>query len=299
MDDEEEIRTLLSEFLSKDSYDCKVAESGENALKIIKENRLDVVVADIKMGGMDGLKLMKKTHESCPGLPFIIMTGFTQEYSFSEIIDQGASDFLTKPFELEVLKVRTDRAVFLAKKQQELHGTLEKLRESERRYKELSITDGLTSLYNHGYFMNQLKKEIERADRYQHPLSLMMMDVDNFKQYNDTYGHPEGDKCLKKMGEIIQSNIRVVDSGYRYGGEEFAVILPDTNNKNAFNVGERLRNAFESEQFSPNKKNMNLTVSIGTTQYKFNEDLSEFIKRADKGLYKAKTIGKNRTFVES
>ncbi len=135
VDDEEEIRTLLSEFLSKDSYDCKVAESGENALEIIQKNSLDVVVSDIKMGGMDGLELMKKARKSHPDLPFIIVTGFDREYSYSEIIDQGASDFLTKPIQLEVLKARTDKAVLLSRKQKELHETLEKLKESEERLK--------------------------------------------------------------------------------------------------------------------------------------------------------------------
>ncbi len=93
--------------------------------------------------------------------------------------------------------------------------------------------------------MNQLKKEIERAKRFEHPLSLMLMDVDNFKQYNDTYGHPEGDKVLKRTGETIRHNIRSTDSGYRYGGEEFAVILPETDDKDAFMAAERFA------QFSP------------------------------------------------
>lgn len=298
VDDEKEIRTLIGKFLSETNYNCILAEDGYSALEIIRKNNLDLVITDIKMEGMNGLKLMEKAHENYSYLPFIVLTGFAQEYSFSEIIDQGASDFLTKPVKLEMLKVRADKAVFLARKQKELYEALEKLKESERRYKELSITDGLTNLYNHNHFMNQLKKEIERAKRFEHPLSLMLMDVDNFKQYNDTYGHPEGDKALKRIGETIQHNIRSTDSGYRYGGEEFAVILPETDDKDAFMAAERLRKAFESEKFTPNGKIVNMTISIGIARYKPQEDLSGLIKRADKGLYAAKTRGKNRICIK-
>ena len=298
VDDEKEIRTLIGKFLSETNYNCILAEDGHSALEIIRKNDLDLVITDIKMEGMNGLELMEKAHENYSYLPFIVLTGFAQEYSFSEIIDQGASDFLTKPVKLEMLKVRADKAVFLARKQKELYEALEKLKESERKYKELSITDGLTNLYNHTHFMNQLKKEIERAKRFEHPLSLMLMDVDNFKQYNDTYGHLEGDKALKRTGETIQHNIRSTDSGYRYGGEEFAVILPETDDKDAFMAAERLRKAFESEKFTPNGKIVHMTISVGIARYKPQEDLSGLIERADKGLYAAKTGGKNRICIK-
>ncbi|MFQ5485475.1 MAG: diguanylate cyclase, partial [Desulfobacterales bacterium] len=241
VDDDKEIRTLIGRFLSENNYNCILTQDGYSALEIIRKNDLDLVITDIKMEGMNGLQLMANAHEKYSYLPFIVLTGFTQEYSFSKIIDQGATDFLTKPIKLDMLKARAKKAVFLARKQKELYGTLEKLKESERKYKELSITDGLTNLYNHTHFVNQLQKEIERTKRFDHPLSLMLMDVDNFKQYNDAYGHPEGDKFLQRTGETIRNNIRSTDSGYRYGGEEFAVILPETDDKDAFIAAERIR----------------------------------------------------------
>ena len=171
----------------------------------------------------------------------------------------------------------------------------EALRESEKRYMELSITDDLTGLYNSRYFYHQLNLEIERSIRYNHPLSLLLLDVDNFKGYNDKYGHLEGDKVLVKLGELIFACLRKIDSAYRYGGEEFTMILPETGSKGALKVAERLKRVFETERFSPVlTQTVYLTVSIGVAIYQLEEELSLFIQRADKAMYLAKEQGKNR-----
>ena len=171
------------------------------------------------------------------------------------------------------------------------------LLESEKRYFELSITDALTGLYNSRYYHNQLKSEIERTARYNRPLSLILMDIDDFKHYNDTYGHPEGDKVLARLGGVIRGCLRKTDSAYRYGGEEFTVILPETEGENATNAGERIRKRFESQVFSPGLgEKGHKTVSIGVAEYWPEEELSTFMKRADKAMYSAKEQGKNRVF---
>ncbi len=173
----------------------------------------------------------------------------------------------------------------------------EALRESERRYRELSITDGLTSLYNSRHFFSQLKKEIERVKRHGRSLSLLVLDLDDFKHYNDEYGHLEGDKVLVKIGEVIRESLRQTDSGYRYGGEEFTVVLPETEGCDALHVAERIREGFEMEEFSAGLgESVHLTASIGVAQYSGGEDLSELIKRADRNMYVAKKQGKNRVF---
>ena len=173
----------------------------------------------------------------------------------------------------------------------------EALRESEKRYMALSITDGLTGLYNSRHFYNQLKSEIERVVRYKHSLSLLLLDVDNFKHYNDNYGHLEGDKILVRLGEVIRGCIREVDSAYRYGGEEFTVMLPVTESKEAIAIAERIRKRFETETFSPTLEDkVHVTVSIGTAQYQPDEKLSVFVNRADEAMYEAKKQGKNRVF---
>jgi two-component system cell cycle response regulator len=168
------------------------------------------------------------------------------------------------------------------------------LRESEKRYKELSITDDLTGLFNQRHFYNQLRAEIDRIQRYKHPLALLLLDVDNFKIYNDTYGHLAGDKVLAKLGEVIRKSIRKTDSGYRYGGEEFTVILTETSGQNAVVAAERLRKRFADEIFFPVPlEPVGVTVSVGIADYREGEEIASFVKRADQNMYEAKAKGKN------
>ena len=173
------------------------------------------------------------------------------------------------------------------------------LRESENRYRELSILDELTNLYNKRHFNHHLRLEVHRSQRYQHPLSLLMADIDDFKFHNDTYGHMEGDRVLARLGELIKGAIRKNDLPCRYGGEEFAIILPETKGMSAVIVAERIRAAFAAENFypSPDEK-VHKTISIGVTEYQNGEDEETLVSRADQNLYQAKEMGKNRCFLE-
>jgi diguanylate cyclase (GGDEF)-like protein/PAS domain S-box-containing protein len=174
------------------------------------------------------------------------------------------------------------------------------LKESERLYRDLSITDGLTGLYNSRHFFGRVKDEIERCNRYSSTLSLILMDVDNFKNFNDTYGHIDGDRVLARLADVIREGIRGVDSAYRYGGEEFIVIFPETEPEEARVVAERLRKSFELTTFLPRPDSrVNMTISIGGGCYHTGEDLTTFVKRIDEAMYKAKNLGRNRViFVE-
>ena len=170
----------------------------------------------------------------------------------------------------------------------------EALKESEKKYKELSITDDLTGLFNQRHFYNQLRAEVDRILRYKHPLALLLVDVDNFKIYNDTYGHLAGDKVLAKLGEVIRKSIRKTDSGYRYGGEEFTVILTETRGQDAVVAAERLRKRFADEIFFPVPlEPARVTVSVGISHYRDGEEIASFVKRADQNMYEAKRKGKN------
>jgi diguanylate cyclase (GGDEF)-like protein/PAS domain S-box-containing protein len=171
----------------------------------------------------------------------------------------------------------------------------EQLRESERKYRELSITDDLTKLYNSRHFYERIQLEMQRTTRYHHPLSLLMIDIDDFKKFNDTHGHLAGDKALAKTGKVIQNALRDSDSGYRYGGEEFVVILPETSGPGAVQVAERIRKEL-AEMSIPLSEvgTCNITASIGVSELREREKSSEFIKRADRNLYAAKAAGKNR-----
>jgi diguanylate cyclase (GGDEF)-like protein/PAS domain S-box-containing protein len=169
------------------------------------------------------------------------------------------------------------------------------LRESEKRYKELSITDSLTKLYNFRHFHNNMQLEMERANRYHRGLALLMIDIDDFKRFNDTYGHLAGDMALAKTGAVIQSALREADSGYRYGGEEFAVILPETFGLGAVQVAERIRQDIAAMPISLRATTrLNITASMGVSELQTKDKLSDFIRRADENLYTAKTDGKNR-----
>ena len=171
------------------------------------------------------------------------------------------------------------------------------LRESERRYRELSITDDLTKLFNTRSFFSRLQNELDRAQRYGHALSLLILDLDNFKLFNDTYGHVAGDKVLARAGEILRRSLRKTDSAFRYGGEEFIALLPETTGHEALKFAERIRLAFAEQEFRFNNKTQSaVTVSIGLAEYVPGEDLSTYINRADQCLYTAKRNGKNCIF---
>ena len=177
----------------------------------------------------------------------------------------------------------------------------EALRESEERYRELSIVDALTQLYNSRHFYNQLRMEIDRSNRYkEHPMTLILLDLDNFKAVNDTYGHVEGDQVLLRLGQVIKRCMRKTDSAYRYGGEEFTILLPMTTSKDAAVIAERIRTEFKKENFFPTPgKDFQMTVSLGLAQYKPQEDTKAFVNRVDQLMYQAKKNGKDRVYFET
>ncbi len=161
----------------------------------------------------------------------------------------------------------------------------------------LSVTDRLTELYNHGHFHQRLEEELSRARRFGLVLSLIMIDIDHFKKFNDTFGHPKGDLVLKRMGKVLRQNVREIDIVARYGGEEFVVALPQTDKEKAFEVAEKIRKAFENETFEGNKKHplVRRTISLGVATYPIDATKqSDLIACADQALYLAKRRGRNR-----
>ncbi len=172
------------------------------------------------------------------------------------------------------------------------------LQESEKKYIELSTTDDLTRLYNSRHFFKQLNLEIRRAKRYHNPLALLVLDIDNFKQLNDTHGHMEGDRVLRRIGGLIGENVRGTDTAYRYGGEEFAVILPETTGSEAVPVAERIRRGIESERFVCEGNEVRVTASIGIAEHRPHETPTDLFKKADKSMYAAKKLRKNCTFFQ-
>ena len=289
VDDEVGVRESMNEFIQMAGYNSTMASSAEEALGELEKNRnnIHVVITDIMLPGMGGLeltKLIKRDFNS----DVIVMTGYSGDYSYEEAINMGASDFVIKPVRLEELLLRLKRVL----KERDL--TQERVRMMEK-LQRLAITDGLTKLHNSRSFYSQLEVEVDRYNRYKHSLSLLLLDIDRFKNYNDTFGHLEGDKVLVRISQMIKSCLRKLDTAYRYGGEEFTVILPETSCEEAILVAERIRNVVHEEVFRPEKgKEVSITISVGVTQYNENEELSTFIQRADKAMYLSKQKGRNR-----
>jgi two-component system cell cycle response regulator len=288
VDDDAAIRDSMHEFVEMSGFSSSTAANAEDALEMLQSNTVDVVITDIMLPGMDGLELTDRIRKNFE-VDVIVMTGYSGDYSYEEAISKGASDFVFKPVRFEELLLRLRRVLKERRLTQERIQMLEKL-------KRLSITDGLTKLYNSRYFYNQLKIEIDRTIRYQRPLSLLLLDIDKFKEYNDNYGHLEGDKVLIRLGQVIKSCLRKMDSAYRYGGEEFTVILPETEGDEAATVAERIRTAVEIEHFYPQKENepVTITISIGVTEFTWQEEIAVFVQRADKAMYQSKQAGRNR-----
>ena len=163
----------------------------------------------------------------------------------------------------------------------------------------LSITDPITQLTNHRFFQQEIRKELERAERHQRPVSMVMIDFDHFKSFNDRYGHPEGDRLLAASAQFIANELRSIDSVSRYGGEEFAVIMPDTGLEEARTVAERLRNSVATHPFQgPFDRPAYITISLGVSSYpQHGPSVTDLIDAADRALYQAKRQGRNQTVV--
>ena len=290
VDDDIAIKESVEEFLTLMAYEVKSAENAFQAINILKTFQPDIVLTDIMMQGMDGLELTRRIRGQYD-IDVMVMTGYSADYSYEEAINAGASDFIFKPFRFEELDLRIKRMLREAAFKKERDKLLENM-------KQLAITDGLTGLYNSRQFFYQIKQEIKRFQRYFRDLSLLMLDIDFFKKYNDTWGHLEGDRVLMSMGMVISSCLRSMDSAYRYGGEEFAVILPETELKEACLVGNRIKNNIQKAVFTPeNGVQTSVTVSIGAAQFIKDEGFTSFIKRTDKALYLSKKNGRNQLTV--
>ncbi len=287
VDDDEAVRNTMNEYIQAAGYNSEAVSCAEEALEILQKDEFQVIITDINLPAMGGLELTKSIRQNNDS-DVIVMTGYGDDYSYEEAINIGASDFVIKPVRLEELLLRLKRVL----KEREL--TKERVRMMKKLQK-LAVTDGLTKLYNSRSFYSQLETEVDRFNRYKHPLALLLLDLDHFKEYNDSYGHLEGDKILVRFSQIIKSCLRTNDSAYRYGGEEFTVILPETAGPEANTVAQRIRSALEAERFSPgNGQDAQITISIGVTEYQEKEELSTFIQRADKAMYISKQNGRNK-----
>lgn len=304
VDDEEIIRELLVEHLADEGYRAMAVPSGEEALEIFRDNKNLLVITDIRMEGMSGIELLGKIKEINEEALVIIITSHAALESAVAALKSGAYDYIFKPFEdldqITGVVARAMEKIRLLHKNKQLVQNLERanleLELSKEMFRDLAIRDGLTGLFNHRHFQDLLEMEINRAERYSRNLCLVMLDVDNFKIYNDTHGHPEGDVLLKSLAEILLDRIRDVDTAARYGGEEFAILLPETSLEKGRIVAEDIRKCVEKSPFKGAESQPlgKVTVSLGVAEFPGDgKDGKSLIKKADEALYQAKNGGRN------
>lgn len=300
VEDETNNRYLLKTYLTSDGHAVKMAKSGEEALEMVAEEPPSVIILDILLPKMNGFEVCRRLKHSVNTsfIPIILVTALRGNKERIEGIEAGADDFINKPFNRVELLTRIKSLLRIKALNDALEQKVEELEKAKATLRKLAVTDGLTGLFNYRAFKRQLHLEISRSRRFGLPVSLLMMDIDHFKVYNDRFGHPNGDRVLKLFARLLYENVRDVDCLSRYGGEEFVLILPGTDKKSARIVAEKLRKLVEQFSFPLEKKlpEERVTMSVGVASYpQDTQDEEELIRSTDKALYKAKNTGRNRT----
>ena len=291
VDDNQDNVEIISTRLRFRGYEMEEASDGEQALAMVHRNPPDLILLDVMLPDIDGYEISRriKGDESLPFIPIILVTARDSTQDKVAGLDAGADDYLTKPITCPELEARVRSMLRIKRLQDELE---EKNRELER----LSISDGLTGLYNHRHIHGLLKDEFERADRTRDPVTVAMFDLDRFKAVNDTHGHQAGDRVLQQFADILRQSAREIDRIGRYGGEEFLVILPDTGIKDGAVFVERVRRDVESHSFAIGRdKPIRMTVSAGVASYPHEQvgSTETLVRLADEALYAAKAGGRN------
>ena len=284
IDDSRLIAHVAKTILTKCGHEVILAQDGLAGLRAARSEEPDMILLDLIMPVMDGYDVCQrlKERDSTKEIPIIMLTSKDEPSDKVKGLEMGASDYVTKPFDEGELIARVNLQL--------------RLKELRRQLQEMAERDGLTGLYNHRYFHEQLSKDFLRARRYHESLSCVLIDIDYFKKFNDTHGHQAGDVLLSTLGRIIEDSIRDSDLAARYGGEEFALILYHTDGPGAYHVAERLRQMVENHEVHDKGKVLHVTISLGVAAFPHEQirDSGEMVECADQALYKAKKNGRNR-----
>lgn len=285
----EVIKVLQSTGLFSDFVEAQNPTEGFKIL--VEKNNFDIILCDVVMPGMDGFKFlaMKMARPEFSDIPVIMLTSKGEIKDKIKGLEEGASDYLTKPFDPGELIARVKAHLRIKLLQDALKKTNEKLIE-------LSIRDVLTGIYNRRHFMEILEKEFDRTLRYGSKLAFLMIDLDHFKNINDSYGHITGDMVLAEVAKVFLKGLRKNDVVGRYGGEEFAMILPGNDLNSAKVVAERYRETIENLRLSIQSTVLKLSATIGVSSapHLKIKDINDLIKYADDALYRGKKLGRNR-----
>ncbi len=284
IDDSVDVHRLLQVRLRHEQLALVGCTRSREALDQAKSIRPSAILLDLDMPDMDGFELLRalKDDSATQAIPVIILSGLHGSEDKVTAFDLGATDYVTKPFDLAELRARLRAAL--------------RLDHLLRLLADRADVDGLTGLGNRAHFDKRWTEKVAECKRYGHPLSLAMLDVDFFKRINDTWGHPAGDEVLQRVARLLQRECRTPDVLCRYGGEEFALIMPNTGPRDAQSVAERIRLAMEQTTW-PRHPNQPITLSIGlagTDGPTGNISAEQWLELADRNLYAAKRAGRNR-----
>ena len=282
VDDDRSICTRFQELLRRGGYQVSIETDGTKVLDLLREDHVDLVLLDLVMPRISGVEVLRKIKSEFQDILVIVVTGQGSVEAAAQPMQEGASDFVTKPVSAGVLDARIKKAIEHADA------------------KRLAATDALTKLYNFRFFNERLREEVSRATRYHRELAVVMIDIDDFKNYNDLHGHQQGNSALEEISSLLKENVRSSDTVARYGGEEFAIILPETTLRMAELVADRLREKVEQNTFFGEDQlpAQELTISAGVGTHRAGETWERLIERADQALYQAKKSGRNRVQVE-
>jgi len=267
----------------KDHYQIKVATGGNDCLRLaVSEPIPDLILLDIEMPDLGGYEVCQ-TLQSQPhtqDIPIIFVTARDEDSNEEKGLQMGAVDYITKPVRPSIVLARVNT-----------HVTLKRQRDT---LKAIALKDQLTDLYNRYYLLEAAEQRMANAIRHEDPMSLLLMDIDHFKQVNDQHGHLVGDDVLKSLALLLKENCRKEDIAARFGGEEFVILLGHCDQAFAAQKAESIR--CEVEQLNP--KGLSITVSVGVAQFSINDETIErLLDRADRALYQAKAQGRNRVIV--
>lgn len=288
IDDSKDVHRLLKARLRQEDLDFASAESGEEGIAMAAERQPSLILLDLDMPGLDGYEVLRrlKDAKATRDVPVIILSGMQGAHDKVTAFDLGAVDYVTKPFDLAELRARVRSSL--------------KLNQLVRMLAQRAQIDGLTGLWNRAAFDRRWAEEYSRAARHGHPLSLVLLDIDHFKSINDTFGHPAGDAVLVGLAKLLTRELRTNDVACRYGGEEFAVIMPDTGTNPARQTCERLRAALEAVAW-PRHPERKVTMSIGCVGCDQVPSVSaeRWLELVDQNLYAGKRGGRNRVTAAS
>ena len=275
VDDDPAVLSIMKAFTTSFGFVVQCATDGQMAIDLMAAEKFDIVITDAKMPRVGGLELLAHIQQHSPRTRVIVVTGYGDAVSYTDVIKAGASDFIAKPFTRDEFEAKLNRII---REQQ----TVEEL---ER----LSICDSLTGLYNRRRFDVRLWEEAHRANRQGYSLFLAMLDVDYFKEYNDTYGHQAGDNVLQSIGRLLVHATRGnVDTCYRYGGDEFSIIIPQTTSAQVVCIAERIVEAYGDLNFGWTGLSIGLALFERHQGRPWTEDIAETVARANGAMYEAK-----------